>query len=144
MSNDQVKEKYLKKGVEIRDALMKVITDDWTFDKEQDGIKLFTKTMENSNCYAFRGICEVDVPADEYYKLVKGLENIKEFDKNLGVCNLLNFLNLDHYVTKFDDENYISYIQYNVNVPFISNRDCLILESCEQLKSGTFVSKNLS
>lgn len=86
MSKDEVKDKYLKKGVEIREALMKVITDDWTFDKESEGIKLFSKTFENSNVYAFRGICEVDVPADEYYKLVKGLENIKEFDKNVGTC----------------------------------------------------------
>lgn len=80
-------ETVLKKGEEIRASLLKCVTDvQWTWDKESDGIRIFSRTYENHNIFAFRAICEVPIPALEFYNLCKGIDNLRDLDTHVAQC----------------------------------------------------------
>jgi hypothetical protein len=91
----------------------------WEFEKEKDGIKIFTRKELNSSLKASRGEVTFKANLEKVNLLVGDAKNIDWWDKNISSVKVLNF----------ERNKYIQYyIVYSVAWP-LTNRDLALQAS---------------
>ena len=65
-----------------------VSAQNWTFVKERQSVKIYTRTIEGSGLRACKGVAEINAPALEVYTLVEDLNNTEWWDENLKIAKM--------------------------------------------------------
>jgi hypothetical protein len=63
----------------------------WTFIKEKDGIKIYTRTAENSTFKCFRGETVFHTTMEKLSKFIGNVENVDWWDKNVSEIKVIYF-----------------------------------------------------
>jgi len=63
----------------------------WNFIKEKDGIKLYTKEEPGVHLKSFRGIVDIDAPAEKVFDLLENVNNTSWWDKNITRIRILHY-----------------------------------------------------
>lgn len=63
----------------------------WEFIKEKDGIKLYTREEAGKPVKAFRGVTDINAPAEKIFALLKDMNNTDWWDKNLTLVKVLHY-----------------------------------------------------
>jgi len=88
----------------------------WTFVKEQDGIKLFTRKEDGSSMKSFKGIMDVHSTMDKVCNLVGNVKNHDWWDENLREIKVLTYEK---------DKYFQYYLIYHVPWPFTDRDLCV-------------------
>lgn len=64
----------------------------WNFVKEKDGIKLYTGEEAGKPLKAYRGITEINAPAEKIFALLEDVNNTDWWDKNLTEIKVLDYV----------------------------------------------------
>jgi hypothetical protein len=87
-------------------------SENWMIDKEDDGIKIYTRSVEGSEFRAFKGVAQYDATLDEVLKVLSNVENYPQWFGHTEASKLL---------AQIENENYI-YVETIFPWPY-SNRD---------------------
>jgi hypothetical protein len=88
----------------------------WTFVKEQDGIKLFTRKEPGSSLKSFKGIMDVRSTMDKVCNLLGNVNNHDWWDENLREIKVLTYE---------QDKYFQYYLVYHVPWPFTDRDLCV-------------------
>lgn len=88
----------------------------WNFIKEKDGIRIYTRTPENSNFKCFKGETVYNTTMDKINNYIGNVENINWWDKNLREIKVLS---------SERDKEMKYYLIYDVPWP-LSDRDLCV------------------
>lgn len=61
----------------------------WNFIKEKDGIKIFTRVEAGKSLRSYKGVTDINSPADEIFTLMEDINNTEWWDKNLTHIKVL-------------------------------------------------------
>jgi hypothetical protein len=61
----------------------------WNFRKEKDGIKIYTREEAGKTLKSYRGIADINAPADKVYSLMEDVNHTEWWDKNLTQIKVL-------------------------------------------------------
>lgn len=64
----------------------------WNFVKEKDGIKLYTGEEPGKPLKAYRGITDINAPAEKIFALLEDVNNTDWWDKNLTEIKVLDYV----------------------------------------------------
>lgn len=88
----------------------------WTFVKEQEGIKLYTRKEAGNTLKSFRGVTEVNCTMDKVATLLGNVKNHDWWDENLKEIKIL----------KYEKDKYFQYyLVYHVPWPFTDRDLCV-------------------
>jgi hypothetical protein len=93
-----------------------LISQEWNFIKEKDGIRVYTKKEEGDNLKTFKATADVHSTLDKVYNLIGNVDNHDWWDKNLSEIRVL---------LKEKDKHYQYYLVYDVTWP-LSDRDLCV------------------
>lgn len=62
----------------------------WDFIKEKDGIKIYTRTEAGRSLKSYRGITEINAPAEKIFALMEDTNNKEWWDKKLTQIKILH------------------------------------------------------
>ena len=65
------------------------IAQTWDFVKEKDGIKIYTRSEIGKSLKFYKGIADIDAPADKVFALLEDVNNTDWWDKNFKQINVL-------------------------------------------------------
>lgn len=85
----------------------------WTFVKEKENVKIFTRRVEGSGLKACKGVADINASALEVYTLVEDLNHTEWWDENLHIAKM--FFYEKNKRARF-------YLQYELPYPLV-NRD---------------------
>ncbi|MCX6304689.1 MAG: START domain-containing protein [Bacteroidetes bacterium] len=69
----------------------RVVAQAWTFVKEKDGIRIYTKKEPGSSIKSFKGVADIHAPAEKVYNLIGNVKNLDWWDKNLKQIKVLYY-----------------------------------------------------
>lgn len=88
----------------------------WTFVKEQEGIKLYTRREEGSSLKSFKGVMDVTSTMEKVSNILGNVKNHDWWDENLRQIKVLTF----------DKDKYFQYyLIYHVPWPFTDRDLCV-------------------
>lgn len=61
----------------------------WNFIKEKDGIKIYTQKENGKSLKSFRGVADINAPAEKVFALMEDINNTDWWDKNLTRIKVL-------------------------------------------------------
>jgi len=61
----------------------------WNFSKEKDGIKLFTRKETGKSLKSYKGVTDINAPAEKVFALIENVNNTDWWDKNLTQIKVL-------------------------------------------------------
>ena len=88
----------------------------WTFVKEEDGVKLFTRKEVGSSVKSFMGIMDVTAPMDKVTNLIGNVNNHDWWDENLREIKVITYQK---------DKYFQYYLVYGVPWP-LTDRDLCV------------------
>jgi len=88
----------------------------WDFIKEKDGIKIYTRVEAGKSLKSYKGITDINSPAEKIFALMEDMNNTYWWDKKLTHINLLFYEK---------DKRAQYYMIYNLPWPVI-NRDLCV------------------
>jgi len=88
----------------------------WTFVKEEDGVKLFTRKEVGSSVKSFKGIMDVTAPMDKVTNLIGNVNNHDWWDENLREIKVITYQK---------DKYFQYYLVYGVPWP-LTDRDLCV------------------
>jgi len=91
----------------------------WTLSKNQDGIRIYTRTVAGSDLLEFKGITVVNATLKNLILKIQRVDNYSKWMQNIEESRLLK---------KVDKTHFYSYTEEDVPWPF-SNRDIVLLNS---------------
>lgn len=89
---------------------------DWTFVKEKDGIRVFTKKEPGNNLKTFRAVANVKSTLPKVYNLIGNVDNRDWWDKNVLEVRVLH---------REKEKHFQYYVRYDVPWP-LSDRDLCV------------------
>lgn len=63
----------------------------WTFIKEKDGIKIYTRKEEGKTLKSFKGVTDIHASTEAVYNLIGNVKNLDWWDKNLREIKVLYY-----------------------------------------------------
>jgi uncharacterized membrane protein len=63
----------------------------WEFVKEKGGIKIYTGKKDGEDLKSYKGIAEINAPADKVFDLIEDVNNTDWWDKNLSQIKVLGY-----------------------------------------------------
>jgi hypothetical protein len=93
-----------------------MVAQSWDFIKEKDGIKIYTREGASKSLRSFRGVADINAPAEKIFALMEDINNTDWWDKNLTQIKVL------HY-EKFKSAQY--YMVYDLPWP-VTDRDLCV------------------
>lgn len=99
----------------------------WKFIKEKDDIKLYTREESGSHLKGFRGVTEINAPAEKIFALLNDMNNTEWWDENLTLLKVL------HYE---QNRSARYYMKYNLPWPLIDRDLCVDIVATSDLASG--------
>jgi hypothetical protein len=88
----------------------------WHFKKEEDGIKIFTAEEEGKSLKSYKGVTDINAPAEKIFELIEDVNNTDWWDKNLTQIKVLNY-------EKYKSAQY--YLVYDLPWP-VTDRDLCV------------------
>jgi hypothetical protein len=88
----------------------------WTFVKEQEGIKLFTRKEDGRSLKSFKGVMEITASMTKVSNLLGNVKNHDWWDENLREINVLTYEK---------DKYFQYYLVYHVPWPFTDRDLCV-------------------
>ena len=88
----------------------------WNFIKEKDGIKIYTCVEEGKSLRSFKGVTDIDAPAEKIFALMEDIHNTDWWDKDLNLIKVLLY-------EKSKRAQY--YLVYNLPWPVIDRDLCV-------------------
>jgi len=88
----------------------------WNFRKEKDGIKIYTREETGKSLKSYKGVTEINAPAEEIFALMEDINNTDWWDKNLTQIKVLLY-------EKYKRAQY--YLVYNLPWP-VTDRDLCV------------------
>ena len=61
----------------------------WDFIKEKDGIKIYTRVEDGKSLKSYRGVTDINAPAEKIFALMEDINNTDWWDKNLTQIKVL-------------------------------------------------------
>jgi uncharacterized membrane protein len=61
----------------------------WNFIKEKDGIKIYTRVEAGNSLRSYRGVTDINAPAEKIFALMEDINNTDWWDKNLTQIKVL-------------------------------------------------------
>lgn len=61
----------------------------WTFVKEKDGVKIYTRKDAGKSLKSYKGVTEIKAPAELVFALIENINNTDWWDKNLNEIKVL-------------------------------------------------------
>jgi hypothetical protein len=61
----------------------------WNFIKEKDGIKIYTRVENGKSLKSYRGVTDINAPAEKIYSRIEDINNKDWWDKNLTQIKVL-------------------------------------------------------
>jgi len=101
----------------------------WELEKNEDGIKVYTRSVANSNFKEFRAEIELECSADKVIRLLKDANNFKKWLHNCNSSSLLKKIS--------DDEQY-NYTETVLPFPF-ENRDMIFRAQFSEVNNNHLV-----
>ena len=93
-----------------------LVAQSWTFAKEQDGIRIFTRKENGSSLKSFKGIMDVKCSMEKVCSLLGNVKNHDWWDENLKEIKIL----------AYDKDKYFQYyLVYHVPWPFTDRDLCV-------------------
>jgi hypothetical protein len=101
--------------------LILAVLQPWELRKDQNGIKVYTRSLDSSALDEFRGVIEIDVPMQQVYYTIRDVDNWYQWVPNLVTGRLITRTENEqfHYTeTKapFPVQNRDSYLRYHIEV----------------------------
>lgn len=90
-----------------------IFSQTWTFVKEKENVKIYTRVVEGSGLKACRGVADINASALEVYTLVEDLNHTEWWDENLHIAKM--FFYEKNKRARF-------YLKYELPYPLV-NRD---------------------
>jgi uncharacterized membrane protein len=66
-----------------------VAAQSWDLIKEKDGIKIYTRKEDGKSLKSFRGVTDINAPAEKIFALMEDINNTDWWDKNLTQIKVL-------------------------------------------------------
>ncbi len=97
---------------------------EWEFVRQDNGIKVYRRSMENSDLLSFKGVGVVDAPIDVLLSVILDTRRTDEWTTNLKEAKVVKWVNYptvfiqyDHIVTPWplSDRLFVSQIKIDVN-----------------------------
>jgi len=88
----------------------------WNFVKEKDGIKIYTSAEAGKFLKSYRGVTDINAPAEDIFALIEDVNNTDWWDKNLTQIKVL-------FYEKYKRAQY--YLVYNLPWP-VTDRDLCV------------------
>jgi hypothetical protein len=63
----------------------------WDFIKEQNGIKIYTRTEAGKSLKSYKGVADIKAPAEKVFALIEDVNNTDWWDKNLTQIKVLHY-----------------------------------------------------
>jgi uncharacterized membrane protein len=63
----------------------------WEFAKEKEGIRVYTMKADDKPLKAYKGITDIDAPAEKVFALIENVNNTDWWDKNLSQIKVLGY-----------------------------------------------------
>lgn len=102
----------------------------WTFVKEKEGIKVYTKQEAGNSLKTFKGIAEIQTTADKVYAIIGNVKSTDHWDENIKELRVISFEK---------DKSFSYYLIYSVPWP-LQNRDlCVEARITHDTVSGEIV-----
>ena len=93
-----------------------LVAQSWTFAKEQDGIRIFTRKENGSSLKSFKGVMDVKCSMEKVSSLLGNVKNHDWWDENLKEIKIL----------AYDKDKYFQYyLVYHVPWPFTDRDLCV-------------------
>lgn len=99
----------------------------WNFIREKDGIKLYTREEHGSHLKGFRGVTEINAPAEKIFALLNDMNNTEWWDENLTLVKVL------HYE---QNKSARYYMKYDLPWPLIDRDLCVDIVATSDLAGG--------
>jgi hypothetical protein len=97
------------------------VTQTWSFVKEKDGIKIYTCKEAGKSLKSYKGITDIQAPAEKVFAMIEDVYHTEWWDKNLNQIKVLKY-------EKFKMAQY--YLIYDLPWP-VTDRDlCVDVTSC--------------
>lgn len=68
-----------------------VLAQSWEFAKEKDGIRIYTMKVDDKPLKAYKGIADIDAPAEKVFALIEDVNNTDWWDKSLSQIKVLGY-----------------------------------------------------
>jgi hypothetical protein len=88
----------------------------WDFIKEKDGIKIYTRKEAGKSLKSYRGVTDINAPAEKIFALMEDIKNTDWWDKNLTLTKVLLYEK---------DKRAQYYLVYNLPWP-VTDRDLCV------------------
>lgn len=66
-----------------------VVAQSWDFIKEKEGIKIYTRKEAGKSLKAYKGVADINAPADKVFALIEDVNNTDWWDKNFNQIKVL-------------------------------------------------------
>lgn len=101
--------------------------DDWQLKKDSDGIRVYTRSVENSNIKEFKAATNITSSAETVFNIILEIENYPKWIENVEFGEKL-----------YQRENEIG-MYYQMGLPWpIQNRDITLISKFRKLPDGSF------
>ncbi|MCX6256395.1 MAG: hypothetical protein NTW49_00605 [Bacteroidia bacterium] len=88
----------------------------WNFIKEKDGIKIYTHKEAGKSLESYKGVADINAPADKVFAMIEDVNNTDWWDKNLTEIKVL-------FYEKYKRAQY--YLVYDLPWP-VNDRDLCV------------------
>jgi hypothetical protein len=109
---------------------LSVHAQEWEFEKEKDGIRVYTRAGESSNVKSYRGEATFRAPVDQVLKLITDVENFDEWDDDIREMRVLE---------RVEGKSFTYYLVYDVPWPLEDRDLCVKAEITRDPSSGEYV-----
>jgi len=93
-----------------------ITAQEWKFVKERDGIKIYTRSDENSEVKSFKGVADFQTTMEKMSRLIGRVESFEWWDEDVSEIKVLDY----------KEEEYIKYyVVYDVPWP-LTDRDLCV------------------
>jgi hypothetical protein len=94
----------------------RISAQEWKFVKERDGIKIYTRSDENSEVKSFKGVADFQTTMEKMSRLIGRIESFEWWDEDVSEIKVLDY----------KEEEYIKYyVVYDVPWP-LTDRDLCV------------------
>jgi len=68
-----------------------MLAQSWNFIKEKDGIKIYTRKEAGKSLKSYKGVTDIDSPAEKVFALIEDVNNTDWWDKNFTQIKVLQY-----------------------------------------------------
>jgi hypothetical protein len=68
-----------------------MVAQPWNFIKEKDGIKIYTRKETGKSLKSYKGVTDVNAPAEKVFAMIEDVNNTDWWDKNLNQIKVLKY-----------------------------------------------------